>query len=252
MDYFVDAPIYGQGHSGQVVDEVAHLRNLVLHNRPTVACESGFNAGHSAAIWLEAPSTVKRLHSFDMGVEPYSDSSQAFIHALYPGKMVYHRGDSMKSLPKHSARVQSGMEAPCDIWYIDGGHTGKVPFSDLEHAWLSSHDGTIIVADDCTSRFQDVRTAWRSLVYKYGKIKPFNGASKDGPTDGSSGHKHQLRPPPGQPENVNHGQRYWRPYVNVVGIKGWCSGTIVMPADVERATKDSRAADKESRAAKSG
>lgn len=174
----------------------------------------------SAAIWLQPPS-VARLHSFDMAVEPYSQSSQAFVHALFPGRLTFHRGDTMATLPKHAALVEAGRERPCDLWFVDGGHSGRVPYSDLEHAWRSAHDGTVIVADDCTGRFQDVRNAWHRMLSE-GKIVPLNGTRMH---DGGSGRLTQHAPSPGQPVPSAR----VRPYMYIVGIKGWCSGVVAKP-----------------------
>ena len=179
----------------------------------------------SAAIWLEAPS-VARLHSFDMAQEPYSESSQAFVHQMYPGRLTFHRGDSTVTMPRHAADVEAGRQPPCDLWFIDGGHSGKVPASDLEHAWRASHNGTLVVADDCTGRFQDVRNAWRAMLAA-GKIAPLNGTRA---SDGGSGRLVQRAPAPGQPVAVYTGQSNWRPHQYIVGIKGWCSGYFIKPA----------------------
>ena len=139
----------------------------------------------------------------------------------------------MQSLPKYSARVVAGLEPPCDLWFIDGGHTRPVPASDLEHAWRASHNRTIVVADDCTSRFQDVRDAWHQLMNVAGKLARLNESympQRKGLTDGSSRRFRQMKPAPGQPKAARGEGAHWRPHVYVVGIKGWCSGFFVKPA----------------------
>lgn len=47
QDHYVNAALYGQGHSGQVTAEVTQLRNILLNMQPParVVCETGFNAG---------------------------------------------------------------------------------------------------------------------------------------------------------------------------------------------------------------
>ena len=45
---------------------------VAKEHRPRKVCETGFNAGHSAIIWLES-STTQQLVSFDLCVEhPYT------------------------------------------------------------------------------------------------------------------------------------------------------------------------------------
>ena len=55
-----------------------------------------------------------------------------------------------------------GEHAPCDLSYIDGAHVNKGPWRDMKNAATASSDGVDvgwIFADDCTSRFMDVRDA---------------------------------------------------------------------------------------------
>ena len=52
------------GHSAQVPQQVETLANLVRGEAgPKVCCEVGFNAGHSALVWLEGG--CQRLIEFD-------------------------------------------------------------------------------------------------------------------------------------------------------------------------------------------
>lgn len=243
IDYFKDA-LWATGHTGQVTAEVTHLRKLFLGMEPraNVVCESGFNAGHSAVIWLEPPSTA-RLHSFDMGVEPYSETAQAFVQRLYPGRLTFHKGNSMQTMPKHAASVEADASPPCDLWFIDGGHEARVPRSDMESAWRAARDGALVIADDCTGRFQDVRNAWRAMIAQ-GKIVPLNGTKIPG--DGGSGRLVQRRAPPGQPSLKDRPTEYSKPYMYIVGIKGWCSGYFVKPARGDPGTDGRRLQPRES------
>lgn len=232
MDYFVDAAAYGQGHSAQVEREVTHLRRAILSlqkmaRQQLVVCETGFNAGHSAAIWLEPPSTVT-LHSFDLAAEPYSQSSQAFVHRLYPSRLTFHPGETTATLPQHASLVEEGKQPPCDLWYIDGGHSGKVPMSDLTHAWRSSRNGTTVIADDCTGRFKDVRKAWHDLEQQGKILAQDANRSRAEFAGGYSGRVQVAAPAPGQPQPINGP----KPFRYIVGMKGWCTGVFIKPGRV--------------------
>ena len=99
----VDAWWKDNGHIGQVVEEVAALRALAIEIGSGVACEVGFNAGHSAAVLLEGTG-VRHLHEFDLMTQPYSNASAAHARARYPGRFTMHRGNSRQTLREHAAR----------------------------------------------------------------------------------------------------------------------------------------------------
>eukprot|EP00966_Prymnesium_polylepis_P089372 2069123-Prymnesium_polylepis.1 len=111
----------------------------------------GFNAGHSAAIWLEGTRAV--VKSFDLLTLPYSCGSRAFLEGMYPGRIELHGGNSIKTVRRYAERVLDGKAPACDLWYIDGAHMGHIPTLDLRNAMAAAADGAIFIADDCTSRF---------------------------------------------------------------------------------------------------
>ena len=189
------------GHSAQVPEQVETLANLVRGEAgPKVCCEVGFNAGHSALVWLEGG--CQRLIEFDFLREPYSATSRAFVEKTYPGRVTFVRGSSMFSLENHLKNVLSGKAPACDLWMVDGNHgpEGKPsthpallawPGRDLTHAIKASADGALVIADDCTERFPDVQRAWAKL-------------QSLGSLHGDSQIKHALPEP--------------------IGVKGWCVG----------------------------
>ena len=62
-----------------------------------------------------------------------------------------------------AARVASGEEPPCDLWYIDGGH-GPVVAADTINALKSSYNGTTVLWDDCTRKWKSPLEAYRSQL----------------------------------------------------------------------------------------
>ena len=110
-------------------------------------CEIGFNAGHSAVMLLN--STSAQLHEFDLGALPYSKGSRSFVEAHYPGRAHFHLGYSQRTVAAFVRSVHAGDELPCDFWYVDGAHTGTVPYTDLLNALNASSPSAVIMADDC-------------------------------------------------------------------------------------------------------
>ena len=54
-------------------------------------CEVGFNAGYSAAVWLESNPTVRVL-DFDMQDQPFKKNCVAELQRLHPGRLELHAG----------------------------------------------------------------------------------------------------------------------------------------------------------------
>ena len=152
------------GHTAQVPLQVASLRaQLDQHPelRTGTICEIGFNAGHSAVLWLEGTET--RVILFDLLGLPYSIASRRFVDTRYPGRTSFHVGDSKTTVRSYADRVLNGTARPCDLWSIDGDH-GIHAKIDFLNALDASRDGTIVVADDAGLRFPFVRKFWRIHV----------------------------------------------------------------------------------------
>lgn len=150
------------GHVAQVPRQVRALREMVLQRRPRVICEMGFNAGHSAIVFLE--NTSAQLNSFDLFNLPYSAPTRGFVAARYPGRVKFHEGNTKATVPRYNQAVEEGRAAPCDIWLVDADHYKNV-WLDFKHVLgASSRNGTLIVADDTTERFPFVLRYWRRLV----------------------------------------------------------------------------------------
>ena len=196
------------GHVAQLAREVEALRQLVLqtipNNQVTVACEMGFNAGHSAIVWLQ-DTPVRILNTFDTFALPYSEPTRRFVASLYPGRVRFIPGNTKVTVPLYNDAVRRHDEEPCDLWFVDGDHYKNV-YLDFRNALASSRDGTLFVVDDTTDRFPFVLEQWRRAVQQ-GNVTQLSCANVT------------LGPPVinrrGQPEP---------------NVKGWCVGRVWKPA----------------------
>ena len=152
------------GHIGQVLQEVAALRKLAMEVRNGVACEVGFNAGHSAAVMLEG-SGIRLLHEFDIMVQPYSNASCHHFERRYSHRFRMHRGNSRHTLREFARQVASGDEAGCDLWFLDGAHS-RLFARDLPKALAAAVPGAVFMVDDVSSRFPKVQHVWYGAVGK--------------------------------------------------------------------------------------
>ena len=79
-------------------------------------CEIGFNAGHSAAVWMSASDRIK-LDTFDLFETQMGRAALEFLQAEYPGRINAHAGDSQRVVPL--ANITDGH---CDVVHVDGRH----------------------------------------------------------------------------------------------------------------------------------
>ena len=89
--------------------------------------EIGFNAGHSADLFLNINQNIK-VTSFDIGVHKYVDYGKKFIDNKYPGRHSLILGDSKKTIPDF---FQGNSNIKFDLIFIDGDHSEVGAISDL-------------------------------------------------------------------------------------------------------------------------
>ena len=115
------AQIDGNKNRGHVVTPQIRFYSALAEHATTV-CEVGFNAGHSAAVFLDASPSV-RVESFELGRHPASAPVAAWLHARYQQRLSLHWGDSGLTLPLSACR--------CDVAIVDGGHKYEHAMSDI-------------------------------------------------------------------------------------------------------------------------
>ena len=162
------------GHAtGEYHARRAHLmyfRRVLRQPKLRTVCEIGFNAGHGAAMWLEGTG-VERLQSFDLPSYPYAVGARNLSMSMYPGRVAFHDGDSRTTVAEYASAIAKGLERPCDLAYVDGNHQRIFPLADIVNSLRSSHNGTILIADDCTRHWPAVPTAYDTAVQN-GHLRP--------------------------------------------------------------------------------
>ena len=167
----------GQGHSGQLA--FLTLALAALSRDASTLCQTGFNSGHSAVTALSSSPAIKVL-SFDLGDEAAVAAAAAYIssHASFTARHELLLGDSRDTLP--AAAAAAARAAYCDVSFVDGGHFGDVPLSDIMGLGLMSHSNTLLVVDD-TPFLRDVEAAWCKTPSSFLSLKtcfiPFANAT---------------------------------------------------------------------------
>jgi predicted O-methyltransferase YrrM len=129
----------GEGYSQQVPEQVADLIQITK-GRKINMMEIGFNAGHSAEIFLyNNPDLI--LTSFDLGIHEYLEKSKEIIDSTYPGRHTLILGDSTTTIPNMP-------DTTYDIIFIDGGHEYHIAAADMANCRRFSHKDTLVLLDD--------------------------------------------------------------------------------------------------------
>jgi predicted O-methyltransferase YrrM len=145
-----------EGGSFQIKYQVDRLRELVAASSPKSIMEIGFNAGHSALLFLAITPPETKVVSFDLGEYAYVFAAKRYIDSVFPGRHTLVTGDSTVIIPKYEEQVAHRMKNPLtapplrfDFIFIDGGHQDDVPMKDiLNSKRLAAGNHTIVAVDD--------------------------------------------------------------------------------------------------------
>lgn len=138
-----------EGHSGQLLQQQMFYWHLATDPSVKTVCEIGFNAGHSALLWLSANEHLS-LYSFDINHHRYTKPMAEYIQARFPKRFAVIYGPSIMTVP---VVAQLGL-VQCDICVVDGAHTKDMAMADIFNMRMLAHDGTLLVIDDTA---KDVR-----------------------------------------------------------------------------------------------
>lgn len=130
---------------------------------PTVKtiCEVGFNAGHSAALFLNANPQVKVI-AFDIGQFPYTRGNLALMKDLFGDRFEYVLGPSETAVPEFHKRRP---DVKCDVISVDGDHSTEGTFADLANFRPLASCRNWVLMDDA---------GWNSTNQAWQKAKDHN------------------------------------------------------------------------------
>jgi predicted O-methyltransferase YrrM len=108
-------------------------------------CEIGFNAGHSALLFLLS-NQVEEFTIFDNNQHPYTNLCYDYIRTLYNPTFEFVEGDSTITIPKWIEETKK--YEYFDVVHVDGGHSLSVITNDFMNALkIVKKNGHIIIDD---------------------------------------------------------------------------------------------------------
>jgi len=112
-------------------------------------CEIGFNAGHSAMLFLlgrdESP---LNFTVFDIGHHSYTKPCLNYLQSQFQNvNFEYIEGDSTQTMPAWIAANPEHV-GTYDVVHVDGGHSEHCILNDMRNADVLVNHGGIVIVDD--------------------------------------------------------------------------------------------------------
>lgn len=147
-----------EGHCQQLPSQVRHLAALIINCKVKDVLEIGFNAGHSAEVFLSLGTNV---NSYDIGDHGYVLEGKRFIDQVFPKKHTLVIGDSKITIPMDDNKY--------DCFFIDGGHDVETAYADLKNCFACASPGALVIMDDvvrgdCASWNLGPNKAWADAI----------------------------------------------------------------------------------------
>jgi predicted O-methyltransferase YrrM len=123
-------------------EQVQHYASLASRPSVRTICEVGFNAGHSAAVWLMANPNAT-LHTFDLWSHgPAGRAGLQLLKTRFPGRILAHVGDSLHTI------ARTTIAPPCDLVHIDGRHDYAHTLTDFVNFVPKARADAVYLFDD--------------------------------------------------------------------------------------------------------
>lgn len=153
---------FTEGHCGDCPCQQMILKALCTGGAVKNVMEIGFNAGHSADLFLSSNEIIEMV-SFDIGHYDYVNTGKEYIDKTYPDRHTLILGDSLNTVPQHNKKY--------DLIFIDGCHKFNNVRNDILNCRKLAHPETIVIIDDTITNGDWIKNynigpnlAWKGAV----------------------------------------------------------------------------------------
>jgi hypothetical protein len=147
--------------SQRYVDALKVLIAKTTTNRINI-CETGFNGGHSAMMFMALNSQQVQIHYYgwDLGQFGSAKPIAAKMTQAYPGQFQVFWGDSKKIL----RNLNLGVGVQCHFISIDGEHSYDGVQNDLQNLLPLAAPNAVVFSDDVVPDNKPMYKAWVEFV----------------------------------------------------------------------------------------
>ena len=161
-------------------------------------CETGFNGGHSAMLFMAFYNKEGNEHVYYYGwdLKKFGSASPTAdkMKEIYGDHFTITWGNSRETLKEANYVLQGQL---CDIVVVDGDHSGEGVEHDLMNFLKVARPGTVVFSDDCAPKHKNVPAAaeMKAAYEKYVRNKEIiSVAAYQNPTFKSPGFVEGLVP----------------------------------------------------------
>ena len=145
------------------------LSSLNLSSGIKNVLEIGFNAGFSTLLMLTTNPNI-HITCVDICEHRYTIPCYEWILKKFPNRIRFIKGNSEDVLPELIKEDMRGTPLKYDMIHIDGGHSIKTFFHDVQNSIKLSKNNTVLVVDDYD--FQYINLFW-NVITEYHKMKRY-------------------------------------------------------------------------------
>ncbi len=120
IDFFPEQAIAYKSRRRNIARIAPHIDSII---------EIGFNAGHSAALWLMINENIK-YYGIDIAQDKYMKSCASFMKDSFGDRFNLFIGDSRTEMPSIDKKINQNI----DLIHIDGLHNFEVADADLSNS----------------------------------------------------------------------------------------------------------------------
>ena len=166
IDFFPEQAIPLKSRRRNIARIAPHIESII---------EIGFNAGHSAALWLMLNEKIK-YYGIDLATDEYMKSCASFMKDKFGDRFNLFIGDSRTEMQSIDKKINQEI----DLIHIDGGHSYELADVDLSNSInISKKLNTSFILLDDTDDFRVRAAANKYIIKGLLQSESLNGSWED-------------------------------------------------------------------------